>query len=74
MKITVKLWASHRLGRFKEAQIEFPEGTRVSESVYQLGIAGKSLGVVLVNGKKVPLHRRLHNGDLLALFPLISGS
>jgi len=73
IKIVVKLWASHRLGRFKEAQLEFPEGTRVSEGASQLGITEKSLGVVLINGQRASLRRQLHDGDILSLFPLVSG-
>jgi sulfur carrier protein len=73
IKVVVKLWASHRLGRFKEALLEYPEGTCVSEGASQLGITKKTLGVVLINGQRASLRRQLHDGDILTLFPLISG-
>jgi molybdopterin converting factor small subunit len=45
----------------------------VSEGASQLGITKKTLGVILINGQRASLRRQLHDGDILTLFPLVSG-
>lgn len=73
MQITVKLFASYRVGRFKEAVLEFAVGTSVGCLLQALDFTGKPPGIVLLNGMPAAPDTELHDGDTLALFPLISG-
>mgnify|MGYP000039618488 CR=1 FL=1 len=73
MKITVKLFASFRVGRFKVEERNYPPGTRIRRIVEELGLSEKELGVVMVNGRHAPLDYALEEGDALALFPLVGG-
>jgi sulfur-carrier protein len=73
MKITVKLFATFRMGRFQEEQRDYPECAIVRQVVADLGIEGGTLGIVLVNGRHASLDQVLIPGDTLSLFPLIGG-
>jgi molybdopterin converting factor small subunit len=71
--VTVKLFATHRIGRFKEETMEYPANSPVGHVVEKLGIAPESLGIALLNGHTATLGQRLLEGDTLALFPLVAG-
>jgi molybdopterin converting factor small subunit len=73
MKITVKLFASFRDGRFKEEVRDTPAGTVCRQVVLEVGLKEEELGVVMVNGRHAPLEQELRDGDTLALFPLVGG-
>ena len=73
MTIKLKLFASFRIGRFKEQICEYPEGVVVKEIVQQLGIEKKSLGMILLNGQHANADNVLHAGDVLSLIPLLGG-
>lgn len=72
MQITIKLFASYRIGRFKEAEREYPPGASVGNVLQSLNINGFR-GAVLVNGTAVAESRLLSDGDTVTLFPLVSG-
>lgn len=72
MQITVKLFGCYRIGRFKEAERDYPDGTSVNDVLQTLDIA-EARGIVLVNGKPAVRNRLLSEGDILTLFPLVSG-
>jgi sulfur-carrier protein len=73
MIITVKLFASYRVGRFREKAMEFPAGTPVQRITEALAIPYSDAGIVLVNGSRVELSHPLQDGDTLTLLPLIAG-
>jgi molybdopterin converting factor small subunit len=73
MKVLVKLFATFRNDRFKQAEKELPAGTSIRQVVAQLEIAEEALGMVMLNGRHAPLDTELHNGDTLSLFPLVGG-
>jgi molybdopterin converting factor small subunit len=73
MKITVKLFATFRIGRFSLEEREYPPGTTVAVVVAQVKLSEKELGIMLVNSRHVGLDYELHEGDTLALFPLLGG-
>lgn len=73
MKITVKLFATFRIGRFKQDQRDYPEGALCRQVVADVGIPGEELGMILVNGRHATLDQALINGDCLSLFPLLGG-
>jgi len=73
MQITVKLFASFRIGRFDIETCEFPEGTRVKDVVKSLELSERELGILMVNSRHVDLDRVLVDGETLAIFPLVGG-
>ena len=52
---------------------EFPTGTRVDDIVTQLQIPSRALGTVLINGIHAGRSDTLHEGDTLALLPILGG-
>ena len=73
MRITVKLFATFRNGRFKVDQLELPEGTDCRSIVADLGLSEAEIGIILVNSRHASLDYALQDSDTLALFPLVGG-
>jgi len=73
MKITVKLFASFRTGRFDIETGDYPDGTTVADVADSLKLPHSELGIMMVNSRHVKLERVLVEGDSLALFPLLGG-
>lgn len=73
MKVTVKLFASFRHGRFVAEDREYPPGITVGGVVGELGIAEQEVGIVLVNSRHAGYDRPLAEGDIVAIFPLLGG-
>ncbi|HXP95277.1 MAG TPA: MoaD/ThiS family protein [Telmatospirillum sp.] len=73
MQITVKLFASFRVGRFLQANKEFPSGSRVADVVAALDIAAPDIGIVMLDSRMATADALLHDGAKLALFPLLGG-
>jgi molybdopterin synthase sulfur carrier subunit len=73
MKITVKLFATFRAGRFKQDQRGYPDGTLCRQVVADVGVPLEELGMILVNGRHAALDQVLNDGDSLSLFPLLGG-
>lgn len=73
MRVTVKLFATFRDGRFKVEQRDVPSGTDVAQIVRSLVIPESELGIVLINGRHASLEQPLSEGDTLSLFPLVGG-
>ena len=73
MRITVKLFATFRKGRFDAEIREVPPGTTVSQIVAEADLPKKEIGIVLVNSRHANLSRELADGDTLAIFPLVGG-
>jgi sulfur-carrier protein len=73
MRVTVKLFASLREGRFKTGDLELVDGTVVNQVVDDLEISAHHLGIVILNGKHSGLLHELQDGDTLWLMPIIAG-
>jgi molybdopterin converting factor small subunit len=73
MKITVKLFATFRTGRFAIEERDYPEGTTVAQIVDELALPHAQLGILMVNSRHVDLDRVLADGETLAIFPLVGG-
>ncbi len=73
MKINIKLFATFRIGRFKQAQRVYPDGATCQQVVAVVGIKGEELGMILVNGRHASLDQALNDGDSLSLFPMLGG-
>jgi molybdopterin synthase sulfur carrier subunit len=72
MRITVKLFATFRKGRFDVEVREVPPGTTVGNVVEEMRLPG-SVGVLFVNSRHADPSRELSEGDTLAIFPLVGG-
>jgi len=73
MKVTVKLFATFRAGRFDVETRDYPAGTTVGQVVEQLDLPMEKLGILMINSRHVDLERCLEDGDTLAIFPLVGG-
>ena len=78
MKISVKLIATYREllppgTRGNKAEIEVPEGTKVSDVMTQFNIPQDESSVIVVNGRTVPLSTILVEGDEVTAFSAIAG-
>jgi molybdopterin converting factor small subunit len=73
MKLTVKLFATYRQGRFDVAELERPEGTTVARLLEELELPIPELGFVLVRGRHAELSRALAAGDTVSIFPKVGG-
>lgn len=73
MRVTVKLFAFFRDGRFKEEGREYPAGTMVGDIVDELGIGRDEVGVVMINSLQRSLESPIADGDVVAIFPTIGG-
>ena len=73
VKITVKLFATFRRGRFREALREYPAATRIADVIADLEIEAKDIGMIFIRGQHAEPEQVLREGDVLALFPLLGG-
>jgi molybdopterin converting factor small subunit len=73
MKITVKLFATLRAGRFKAESREYRPGTSVADLAADLNIPREELALILINGRSSQPDSELGDGDTLSLFPPVGG-
>lgn len=73
MRVTVKLFATFRDGRFKVEERELPEDTRLLDVLQPLDIKPEEIAICLVNGRNVNEQHILKDGDTIALFPPVGG-
>lgn len=73
MRVTIKLFATFRDGRFKVEERDLPDGTRVLDVLQPLNIKPEELAICLLNGKDAKEYAVLKDGDTLALFPPVGG-
>lgn len=75
MKITIKLFATLRKGRFKSGEFEYPEGITVGEVLDKLGISRQEMeiGIIFINGKHAKFDAIIAPGDEVAIFPPVAG-
>ncbi len=73
MVVEVRLFASFREGRFKEKELELPEGSSLADLLARLDIAPKDAKITIVNGTAVSADLKLAEKDVVAIFPPIAG-
>jgi molybdopterin converting factor small subunit len=73
MQIQVRLFATFRIGRFKEQMRDFPPGTSIRKVVEELGIDASQIGTVFVDSKYAELDQELHENAQLGIFPMVGG-
>ncbi len=73
MKISVKLFATLRLGRFDQKTMECGEGVTIHDLVKMLQIPDKEAAIIFVNSRHAEFPTVLKEGDTLAIFPPVGG-
>ena len=73
MKITVKLYAVLQIGRFREKELDYADGSQVGDVVKSLDLPAEHLDILLVNGRHVDRKYPLQDGDVLSLLPMVEG-
>jgi molybdopterin converting factor small subunit len=73
MRVWVSLFASLRIDRFAEAEIELPEGAAVNDLLDKLHIPLKDVGIVVVNARSGTFQQTLKADDRITLIPPIGG-
>jgi molybdopterin synthase sulfur carrier subunit len=73
MQITIKLFATIRIGRFDAVTRDYPAGTRIADIITELHIPEKEIGIIMLNNRHAESDQELNDGDNLALFPLVGG-
>jgi molybdopterin converting factor small subunit len=73
MRISVKLFATLREGRFTSDARDVSAGSTAGDVIRQLGIREEEAALILVNGKHGDMSTFLSEGDTVAVFPPIGG-
>ena len=73
MRLTVKLFATYREGRFEIAELERPDGSTVDSLLDDLAIPRAELGFVLVQARHAELDTQLTPGVTVSIFPKVGG-
>jgi len=73
MKVTVKLFATFRAGRFGEQTKEYAPQTTVGDILNELNLPLDEIGATLINHRHVEEDQQLKEGDTLSIFPLVGG-
>ena len=73
MRVTIKLFATFRDGRFKVEERDLPEGSCVLDVIQSMNIKPEEIAICLLNGKDANEHNVLNDGDTIALFPPVGG-
>ena len=73
IKVNVKLFAHFRENRFAQREMDLAPGTTVKDTARLLGIEWTEVGVTMINSRHCPGDMRLHDGDTVAIFPMVGG-
>ena len=73
IRMTVKLFATFRIGREKIQIIDLPEETTPVSIVEIHGIHVKNIEILLINCRDGEMNSPLAEGDVLSVFPLVGG-
>ncbi len=73
MKITIKLFATFRIGRGKIIEKEISQETKIMDLIDELNIPADQVAILLVNGLDGKLEQMLNENDTISLFPPVGG-
>jgi sulfur-carrier protein len=73
MRLTVKLFATFRQGRFEVSDLERPDGSTLGRLLDDLAIPRAELGFVLVQGRHAELDQVPAAGATVSIFPRVGG-
>lgn len=72
-QVTIKLFATFRVGRFETSERDCAAGTTLGQLVRALGIPPEEVGVLLVGGRHAEFAHVVAPGETIAIFPLLGG-
>jgi molybdopterin converting factor small subunit len=72
MQVTVKLYASFCIGRFKSEVRDYPDGATISSIAADLGIPAEYL-IQLRNGRHAAPDEVVEDGDTVSFLPMLEG-
>ena len=64
MRVTIRLFANFRIGRFKEETRDCDSTSTVRQIVEDLGIADAEVGIIFINGRNAVMDQALRTGIL----------
>lgn len=73
MRLTIKLFAGFRQGRFAIRECEYSGKISISQVLQALTIPLDEVGVLLCNGRHADFDKELVEGDTCSIFPKIGG-
>jgi len=73
MRVTIKLFATLREGRFKVESREVPENVTVQDLLASLNIQLQEVAIILVDGRDAHPAQELREGNVLSVFPPVGG-
>ncbi len=73
MRLTIKLFAGFRQGRFAVRAYEFVGRVSFLQVVQELAIPLAEVGILLCNGRHVDFDTELVEGDICSIFPKVGG-
>ena len=73
MLVEVRLFATFREGRFKQKQLELPDGSSLGDLLASLNIAERDARILLVNGIAASAEHKLAPHDVVSIFPPMAG-
>lgn len=73
MRVTVKLFASLRKGRFDIREFDLPEDAKTLDVLKLTGIPESEAALIFINNLHAELDAILNDCDTLALFPPVGG-
>ena len=73
MKITVKLFATLRTGKFDEELFNIEPGSDIDYLLKKINIRREDVAIIFINGIHAVYETVIAEGDIVALFPPIGG-
>jgi len=73
MKITVKLFATLRTGKFDENEFDIDPGSNINYLLEKIELKREDIAIIFINGKHADYNTTITEGDSIALFPPIGG-
>jgi molybdopterin converting factor small subunit len=73
MTVTVKLFATFRVGRFAAETRAYPAGSRVADVISRLHLPATQIGMIMLNSRHAEPEEALNDGDNVSIFPLVGG-
>lgn len=72
MKVTIKLFAHFKEGRFETEEWDLAEGTQIAQVLDRLQIESKS-AMAIINGNLSLINYVLSDHDILSIVPALEG-
>jgi len=73
MKITVKLFATLRTGKFEEKVFDIDNTPDIDYLLNMVNLKREDVAIIFINGRHGDYNTTVTDGDIIALFPPIGG-